>query len=138
MINKKSLYQAITVFGLMTLALLTISSIPTAFGSLISAQDNPSEIAGATGGTGSIRELVLKIVNYALGFLGLVAVIMVIYGGFLYVTAGGEQENVDKGKKILMYSMIGIILILLSFAIVNTVLGVASGGAASAGGGTLQ
>jgi len=63
----------------MTLALLLVSSVPVASAALISAQDNPSEIAGATGGEGSIRALVLKIVNYALGFLGLVAVLMVIY-----------------------------------------------------------
>lgn len=138
MMNKKSLYQALTVFGLMTLTLTLVSSVPTAFASLISAQDNPSEIAGATGGTGSIRELVLKVLNYALGFLGLIAVMMVIYGGFLYVTSAGEQEGVDKGKKILQYSLIGIIIILLSFAIVNTVLGVASGGAAATGGGVVQ
>ncbi len=137
MITKKTIYQGLTVLGLMTLALLLITSVPTAGAALISAQDNPSEIAGATGGEGSIRAIVLKIVNYALGFLGLVAVIMVIFGGFLYVTAAGAQENIDKGKKILMYSIIGIIIILLSFAIINTVLGVASGGAASSTTGAL-
>jgi len=137
MITKKTIYQGLTVLGLMTLALMLITSIPSASAALISAQDNPSEIAGATGGEGSLRGIVLKVVNYALGFLGLVAVIMIIFGGFLYVTSAGEQEGIDKGKKILMYSIVGIVIILLSFAIINTVLGVASGGVASSGTGSL-
>src|SRR3989339_1399998 len=39
--------------------------------------------------TGSIREFVQKIVNYGLSFLGFIAILLVIYGGFLYMTAGG-------------------------------------------------
>ena len=131
---KKIIKQSLLVIGLMTGALMLVTFVPTAAASLISTQDNPAEIAAATGSQGSIRELVLTIVNFALGFLGLIAVLMIIYGGFLYITAGGEQEGVDKGKKILQYALIGIIIILLSFAIVNTVLGVASNGAASSGG----
>lgn len=83
----------------------------------------PGRIAEATGDQGSLRQLILTFLNFFLGFLGLIAVIMVIYGGVLYVTAAGNQENVDKGKKILMYAIIGIVIILLSFALVNTILG---------------
>jgi len=41
--------------------------------------------------------------------------------------AGGKQESVDNAKKIILYSLVGIIIVLLSFAIVNTVLGAATG-----------
>jgi TRAP-type C4-dicarboxylate transport system permease small subunit len=67
-----------------------------------------------------------------LGFLGLIAVIMIIYGGFTYVTAAGKQEAVDSAKKTILYAIVGIVIILLSFAIVNTVLGVASDGGGAA------
>ncbi len=87
----------------------------------ISGQDNPSRIAAQTGGEGSARNLILTIVNFFLGFLGLLAVLMVIYGGILVLTAAGEPEKAGKGKKILLYAAIGIVIILLSFAIVNTV-----------------
>ena len=88
--------------------------------------DNPSAVASATGGTGSARELILTIVNFFLGFLGLIAVLMIIYGGVMMVTSGGG-ESVTKGKKILMYAAIGIVIILLSFAFVNTILGAGTG-----------
>ncbi|MFA7277455.1 MAG: PKD domain-containing protein [Candidatus Gracilibacteria bacterium] len=68
------------------------------------------------------REFVVKVVNYALGFLGLFATLMVIYGGFLYVSSAGESEGPEKGKKTIMYAVIGIIIIFGSYAIVNTVL----------------
>lgn len=68
------------------------------------------------------REFVVKVVNYALGFLGLFAVLIIIYGGFLYVSSAGESEGPEKGKKAIMYAIIGIIIIFASYAIVNTVL----------------
>jgi len=90
---------------------------------LISTTDQPGKLAAATGGQTSARDLVLTFLNFFLGFLGLLAVIMVIYGGILYVTAGGEPDKADKGKKIIMYAVVGIVIILLSFALVYTVLG---------------
>ncbi|MEK7544730.1 MAG: hypothetical protein AAB551_01220, partial [Patescibacteria group bacterium] len=49
--------------------------------------------------TTSAREFVIKIVNFALGFLGLIAVIMIIYAGVLYVTSRGETDGPEKAKK---------------------------------------
>jgi hypothetical protein len=80
-------------------------------------------LPGQIGGTGSLRELVLDIINFFLGFLALLAVIMIIYGGFLYVSSQGNQEEIDQAKKILIYAVIGIIVIVISFALVNTLLG---------------
>ena len=61
---------------------------------------------------------------------------MVIYGGVLYVTSAGDTASVDKAKNILLYAVVGIVLILLSFAIVNTVLGAATSGGSSSSAGT--
>lgn len=91
-------------------------------GGLISPEDQPATISAATGGTTSFKQLALNIVNFFLFFLGFIATIMIIYGGILYVTSGGEQEKIDKAKKILLYAIVGIIIILLSFAVVNTIL----------------
>lgn len=96
---------------------------------LINPEDNPSAVSSATGGQGSFREIVLVIVNFILGFLGLVAVLFVIYGGFLYVTSAGNNEKVDQGKKIITYAVVGIVIILISFALINTILGAANPGA---------
>lgn len=121
--------QALIVFGLMVGAITLLSVIPAAnaAGSLINPGDSPELISGATGGEGSLRGLILRIINYFLGFLGILAVVMVIYGGITYVTAAGKDEALQNAKKIIMYSLIGIIVILLSFAVVNTVLSAGTG-----------
>ena len=74
------------------------------------------------------RSYILRIVNFALGFLGLIAVIMVIYGGVLYVTSAGESDGPDKGKNVIKFSVIGLLIVLGSFAFVNTVIRGAGGG----------
>ncbi len=91
---------------------------------LISDLDNPENIALATGGEGSFRVILRTIINFVLYFLGLIATIMVIYGGFLYITSQGEDT--EKAKKVLLYAAIGIVIILISFALVNTLLGAAA------------
>lgn len=120
---KKELRQALIVLGLSTLLLTIFTAIGgTAGAQLIQPGDQPAGIAAATGGEGGLRAIILRIVDFFLLFLGLIAVIMVIYGGVTYVTAAGNQESVDKAKKIIMYAVIGIIIVLLSFALVNTVI----------------
>jgi hypothetical protein len=124
----KFLKQALTVTALATAGLLVFHFVPAFAQAGTPAGEAPAFILNKTGGTGSLRSLVLTIVNFFLGFLGLLAVLMIIYGGVLYMTAAGEQGKIDKGKKIIMYAVIGIIIILLSFALVNTVLGGAGTG----------
>lgn len=120
---KTTLKQMLIVMGITSLLLVLFSFVgETAFAQLINPADNPSRVAGQTGGEGSFRNIILQIVNFFLGFLGLIAVIMVIYGGIQYVTAAGNQEQIDKAKKVIMYAIIGIIIVLISFALVNTVI----------------
>ena len=117
------------VFGLMVGALSLLAVFPALANAAIlnPGTDNPSEVSAATGGEGSLRSLILRMVNYFLTFLGVLAVIMIIYGGVTYVTAAGKDEAVGNAKKIIMYALIGIIIVLLSFAVVNTVLGAGTG-----------
>lgn len=60
-------------------------------------------------------------INVVLGILGVVAVIMILYSGFLWLTAGGSEENVTKAKKIIKQAAIGIIIISLAYGIVGFV-----------------
>ncbi|MBT3864925.1 hypothetical protein HOE67_04155 [Candidatus Peregrinibacteria bacterium] len=126
--TKKMLKQGLLVLALMAGAIALFNFGPIAFADLINPSDQPDVLRSATGGEGSIRSLALRIVNYFLTFLGIVAVMMIIFGGVTYVTAAGKQESIDNAKKIILYAILGIIVILLAFAIVNTVLGAATGG----------
>lgn len=127
--------QTLIVFALMAVGLSLVAFAPSVFAQgtgLIQPGDSPTRIQTATNNSDSIRDLVLRIVDYFLFFLGLVATLMVIYGGIIYVTAAGEQDAVDKAKKIISYSLIGIIIILLSFALVNTIINAGTGSQPSA------
>lgn len=78
------------------------------------------EFAGVGANT-DLRRFILNVVNWVLSFLGLICVAMVIYAGYLCIITGGEDGS-EKCKKILMYVAIGIIIILVSYALVNTII----------------
>ncbi len=127
------LTREIAIFvGLLSVALLAnlfISDLSFAT-SLINPDDNIEAVANATGGESDARSIAKTILNYFLGFLGFIATVMIIYGGVLYVTSAGNEDNAGKAKTILMHAAIGIILILVSFALVNTILQAGGGGGA--------
>ncbi len=133
--QKTFLREALIFAGLLGGALLVTSFFadPTFATSMIDNSDNIDAVADLTGGESDLKSIVKTILNFALSFLGFVMVIMIIYAGVLYVTAAGNEDNVGKAKKILMYCAIGTLLIFISFAFVNTLLGAASEGASSSG-----
>lgn len=90
------------------------------FGGEGQGQDDPY---GQIATSSSILGLLAFFLNVALGLVGILMLISLIYGGFLWMTALGEQAQIEKAKKIVMYTAIGFIVILSSFAIVNTLFG---------------
>lgn len=66
-----------------------------------------------------VGDLVLKYVNFALPYLTLAAFVGFVYAGFLYVTSYGNDEQVQKSKKIMIYAAVGLILVVLSYSIVQ-------------------
>jgi hypothetical protein len=74
-----------------------------------------------TGNTTStpIPVLIGKIINAALGIVGSLALVMFIYGGFVWMLAAGNNERVQKGKDILIWAAIGLVVIFASYAAVS-------------------
>ncbi len=66
-----------------------------------------------------IEDIAISIINVILTVIGILFITLLIYGGAIYMTAAGNQESVDKGKKIITFAVIGIAIILLSFSISN-------------------
>jgi len=66
--------------------------------------------------------IIFKAIQYILAFLGVVAVVVILIGGFMWMTAGGNDEKVGKAKKILIQGLIGMVIILLAFAIATFVI----------------
>jgi len=75
------------------------------------------------GSTGNgLGDLVKKIINILSVVVGVVAVIMIIIGGFRYITSGGKQDSVTGAKNTILYAVIGLIIVALAQIIVRFVL----------------
>ncbi len=84
------------------------------------------EGASAAQGQGQQSDLVAQIrtiTNTLLFAIGVVAVIMLIVGGFRYIFSGGNSQNVNAAKDTILYAVIGIVVALLAYAIVQFILG---------------
>ncbi len=81
------------------------------------------DYAGGTGlGNQDPRETAANIIRSALSVLGIVAVVIVLYGGVLWMTAAGSEDKVSTAKKILFSGIIGLIIILSAFALTQFVI----------------
>ena len=63
-----------------------------------------------------------NIIQAVVGMLGIVAIIMIIYGGVNYMTSAGDPGKTKKAKDIILYACIGLIICVLAFAITNFVI----------------
>lgn len=65
-----------------------------------------------------------NVLGFLIGLLYFIAVVFAIYAGFTILTSGGDEERVKKGKKILIYALVGLIVIFLASQIVTWVISV--------------
>lgn len=80
---------------------------------------------GGNAGLGTPQPLTTiagRIINVALGFLGVVLLAYLLYAGFLWMTSGGESTKADQAKTMIRNAIIGLIIIVAAFAISNFVL----------------
>lgn len=109
---------AFVVFGLFVGA----ASAQTTSG--LSVGETGIQYGAYTGLTGTdIRVTIANIIRIALGFLGILAVLLILYGGFTWMTAGGSDERVQRAKQIITSAVIGLVILILAFAIVSFIMG---------------
>ena len=65
--------------------------------------------------------LLTMVINYFLGLVGLIAVLMLVIGGIRYITSAGNEQTIEKAKHTILYAIIGIVIVVLSYAIVWTI-----------------
>ncbi|AHB42191.1 hypothetical protein RAAC3_TM7C00001G0333 [Candidatus Saccharibacteria bacterium RAAC3_TM7_1] len=87
------------------------------------ATDNVTKGLNATGASNgkNLQKNIKTVVNVILFLLGAIAVIMIILGGVRYVLSNGEASQVTAAKNTILYAVIGLIVALLAYAIVNFV-----------------
>jgi len=75
----------------------------------------------------SLAKALAKVFNWFFGFLAAITLVLVIYAGVLYLTAGGNEEQTKRAKTILIDAVAGLIVILIAFALVNWVKNIIKG-----------
>ncbi|MFA5188222.1 MAG: hypothetical protein WC460_02575 [Patescibacteria group bacterium] len=73
-------------------------------------------------GTRDVRVTVAQIINVAMGLLGLVAVLIILLGGFKWMTSMGDSDKTKKAKELIVAGLIGLVIILAAYAIANFVI----------------
>lgn len=84
--------------------------------------ETTANVAGLSTENVDIPTSIGKIIGIALSLVGVVFLVLMIYGGFLWMTAGGEADKVKKAKGIIINAVIGLIIVLASYAITFFVL----------------
>lgn len=111
---------------LISLAIVALLVMPF-FTLQVSAQANfgIENVNAGLGGAladGDPREMVGRIINVALGFLGVIAVAIILMGGFKWMTAGGNEDKVAEAKKLLGAGVIGLAIVLAAWAVATFVI----------------
>ena len=86
------------------------------------AQDDTEKAALGCGDNRTVPDIAQNIVNVVLTIVGILCVIMIVFAGQRYITANGDPTQITKSKTMIIYSIAGLIVSLLAFAITNFVI----------------
>ena len=115
---------AMTLFAGVTTATMALSApVASAASPKQEVQDGIDAIGGNESGRGaaSFTNLLESIINILLFIIGAIAVIMIIIGGIKYTTSNGDQAQVTSAKNTIMYSVVGLVVAIMAYSIVNFV-----------------
>lgn len=115
--------------SILALPLAAVYLLPTEPAYAQATKDAICDGIGATGGNcnakpaeDSVNNLVATIINVFSWIVGVIAVIFVIYGGFRYITSGGDSNKVSSAKNTILYAIVGLVIVALAQVIVVFVL----------------
>ncbi|MCC7357563.1 hypothetical protein IT408_03605 [Candidatus Uhrbacteria bacterium] len=122
---KQTLKKVFATCSIGASLMLPVGSVLAASNPFIQGQNLANQVAGDAGISSqkTLPQLIGQIINIILSLLGMVFLILVLYAGFLWMTAAGDEKGVTKAKEILRQAIIGLIVIVAGFAISNFVLG---------------
>ena len=112
---RKTLFNAVIGLVISIAAVAVVNLIFNVVGPL-------STVNGVTLPAQSADQVLKNALNIVYGLAGVIATVVIIIGGITYATSAGNSANVTKGKNLLLYSIIGLVVIFAAFALTNFVL----------------
>ena len=82
--------------------------------------DFPSNFAGFS--SQDLKETISNVVRIIIGFLGIVTVIIILAGGFIWMTSFGEEDKIDRAKKLISAGVVGLVVVLATYAVASFVI----------------
>tara|TARA_Y100000310_G_scaffold17509_1_gene17316 strand:- start:378 stop:800 length:423 start_codon:yes stop_codon:yes gene_type:complete len=132
MLSKSKLSLKI-IGSLLCLSFLAILVAPVAVNAEIPMPNDPSQKFGlgteqnfknvGLGQSEDLKGSIANIINIILGFLGIVAVIIILAGGFKWMTAGGNEDKVAEARQMVIQGVIGLVIVFAAWAIASFVVG---------------
>ncbi len=121
---KKILATSLSLSAILLLAVVAFAPV-TAHAATGTMQASELGLSyGASIGLGStdVRSTIASIIRVAMGLLGIVAVVIILVGGFKWMTAGGNEDQVGEAKKWIFSGIIGLAIILSAYALASFVI----------------
>ncbi|MDD3285720.1 MAG: pilin [Patescibacteria group bacterium] len=118
----KKILKNLVVFAM--LSLLALPIVTMAQSNLDVGMNEIEEGFGDNGlGNTDPRTTVARLINVAMLFLGIIAVVIILLGGFKWMTAGGNEDKVGEAKKLMGAGVVGLVIVLSAWGIANFILG---------------
>lgn len=120
--DMKKLTKTRIIAGIMTFGIVSLMALPMVVGAAdYGAVPTRSDLQPVLGDA-TLTDLITSIIGIVMSFLGVIAVLIMLWGGFIWMTAGGEQDKVDKAKKLIISGIIGLVIIFAAYAIASFVI----------------
>ncbi len=110
------------IFCLTGLFVPEVSAVPCGGIEINEGANCPPELNG-TGNEGILKNYIKNVLNVLFIAIGVIAVFMIIYSGIIYMTAAGDPGKIATAKKSIMYAIVGLVIAIMAYAIVNFIIG---------------
>ena len=133
---KRKTIAYMTTLGMAAVSLASIILAPTSFAFSLSIEDGANSARGADQATDLFGSagIFTTVTNVMLFIVGAISVIMVVIGGLRYVVSGGNSGNITTAKNTILYAIVGLIIAIMAYAVINFVIGSFVPGAGGGGG----
>ena len=118
----KKISAILAVVGVLSVSALVLTPAPANALGDAAKSSACSSIGGCTNGEAKINKTVSFVIKTFTVVVGIIAVIMIIIGGFKYITSGGDSSKVTSAKNTIIYALIGLVIVALAQVIVRFVL----------------
>lgn len=120
----KKISKHLMAFAILALLVLPLFAVNAQEGTDTFGISQTNEALGGSLGKSDTdpRTIAANIINLALGFLGIIAVVIVLMGGFKWMTAAGNEDKVEEAKKVLGAGVVGLLIVLAAWGLSSWVI----------------